>query len=130
VIDQYKNPVMSLNELKPGLAYICTESGNTPATKLFTMKVTIEERCFEGTGSSKKLAKQACARSALSALYNVSFTPTVTPAGDDTPTNGDSPVKLVIGEIIFLKWHRFCDAYIILALKLFVTCCTTTGTQQ
>merc|ERR1712223_238040 len=30
---------------------------------------------FEGTGASKKLAKQACARMALTALYNLSFTP-------------------------------------------------------
>ncbi len=57
---------------------------------------------FEGTGSSKKLAKQACARSALSALYNVSFTPTVAPPPNGssdagTPTNGDASVKLVIG---------------------------------
>jgi hypothetical protein len=50
--------------------------------------------------------KQACARSALSCLYNVSFTPTtITPAGGGgrggTPTSaGDSSsIKLVIGKI-------------------------------
>ena len=98
MIDQYKNPVMSLNELKPGLAYECAETGSTPLTKQFTMSVLIDGVTFEGTGSSKKLAKQACARSALSRLYNVSFTPTVTPSGASTPINGDSSVKLVIGE--------------------------------
>jgi Double-stranded RNA binding motif len=101
VIDQYKNPVMSLNELKPGLTYVCSEMGSTPSTKRFSMKVTIDdEYVFEGTGASKKLAKQACARVALSTLYNVSFTPTVAPPPSGqtgTPTNGDSSIKLVIG---------------------------------
>ena len=30
---------------------------------------------FEGTGASKKLAKQACARMALTKLYGMTFTP-------------------------------------------------------
>jgi hypothetical protein len=36
-----------------------SESGDTPVTKKFTMRVVIEERVFEGLGTSKKLAKQA-----------------------------------------------------------------------
>ena len=39
------------------------------------MTVTIDGQMFEGSGASKKLAKQACARMALTALYNLSFTP-------------------------------------------------------
>ena len=100
MIDQYKNPVMSLNELRPGLVYEVAETGDTPVAKKFIMTVQIEGQVFEGTGSSKKLAKQACARSALSCLYNVSFTPTAAPpsaSGTGTPTNGDVSVKLVIG---------------------------------
>jgi hypothetical protein len=107
VIDQYKNPVMSLNELKPGLVYECSEDGDTPLTKKFTMRVQVGDLTFEGTGASKKLAKQSCARAALSRLYNVSFTPTVTAAssGTDTPTNGSASVKLVIGESALLLHH-------------------------
>ena len=49
-----QNPVMTLNELKPGLSFECSESGTSPATKRFTMKVFIEEKEFEGSGASKK----------------------------------------------------------------------------
>ena len=30
---------------------------------------------YEGSGASKKMAKHACARAALTKLYNMSFTP-------------------------------------------------------
>ena len=49
--------------------------GESPATKRFVMTVTIDGKSYEGSGASKKLAKQACARMALTALYNLSFTP-------------------------------------------------------
>ena len=70
-----KNPVMLLNELRPGLKYDVEECGDSPATKRFVMTVTVDEKTFEGSGASKKLAKQASARMALTALYNLSFTP-------------------------------------------------------
>jgi len=70
-----QNPVMTLNEMKPGLSFECSESGTSPATKRFTMKVTIDDRVFDGSGASKKLAKQAAARAALTQLYNMNFTP-------------------------------------------------------
>ena len=73
VISEFKNPVMSLNELKPGLAYECSETGATAATKRFVTTVTVDNIKFEGTGSSKKFSKQACARAALSKLYGVNF---------------------------------------------------------
>merc|ERR1719357_2060537 len=66
---------MTLNEMKPGLSFECSESGTSPATKRFTMKVTIDDRVFDGSGASKKLAKQAAARAALTQLYNMNFTP-------------------------------------------------------
>ena len=58
---------MMLNEMKPGLIYDVRESGESPATKRFIMTVTIPDtgETFEGSGASKKQAKQACARSAL-----------------------------------------------------------------
>ena len=73
-----KNPVMLLNELKPGLKYEVEECGDSPATKRFVMTVSIDNHSFEGSGASKKLAKQACARMALTTLYNFSFTPGLT----------------------------------------------------
>ena len=82
-----KNPVMLLNELRPGLQYDTRECGSSPSTKRFIVSVTVEKDgksdVVEGSGSSKKLAKQACARSALTLLYNMSFTPLVTDNGAD-----------------------------------------------
>ena len=70
--------VMLLNELKTVLKYEVDECGDSPATKRFVMTVSIENHTFEGSGASKKLAKQACARMALTTLYNFSFTPGLT----------------------------------------------------
>ena len=70
-----KNPVMLLNEIRPGLKYTTSESGDSPTTKRFVVKVDIDGATYEGSGASKKLAKQACARAALTCVYNMSFTP-------------------------------------------------------
>jgi len=70
-----QNPVMTLNEMKPGLSFECLETGTSPATRRFIMKVSIDGEEFEGCGTSKKLAKQAVAKSALTKLYDFKFTP-------------------------------------------------------
>ena len=41
----------------------------------FIMTVNIDGEKYEGSGASKKMAKHACARAALTKLYNMSFTP-------------------------------------------------------
>ena len=51
-----KNPVMLLNELRPGLNYEVGESGETPVTKRFIMTVKVEEQTFEGSGKRGKLS--------------------------------------------------------------------------
>jgi len=83
-----QNPVMTLNEMRPGLSFECSESGSSPATKRFTMKVIIDGKEFDGSGASKKLAKQAAAKTALTQLYNMNFTPMAgefsTPGGSGT----------------------------------------------
>ena len=43
----------------------------------FNFQLQVDGQLFEGSGASKKLAKQACARSALTKLYNLSFTPII-----------------------------------------------------
>ena len=42
------------------------------------MTVQVEAEKYEGSGASKKMAKHACARAALTKLYNMSFTPHMT----------------------------------------------------
>ena len=39
------------------------------------MTVHVDGEKYEGSGASKKMAKHACARSALTKLYHMSFTP-------------------------------------------------------
>ncbi len=46
-----------------------------PLTSRFIMTVAVGGQVFEGSGASKKLSKQACAKAALTKLYNISFTP-------------------------------------------------------
>ena len=69
-----QNPLMTLNEARPGLCWECSETGHSPVTKKFCMKVVIDGETFEGSGVSKKLAKQAAAKTILTKLYNVSKT--------------------------------------------------------
>ncbi|KAM3857030.1 double-stranded RNA-specific editase 1-like [Diretmus argenteus] len=66
-----KNPVMILNELRPGLKYdFVSESGESHA-KNFIMSVTVDAQNFQGSGRNKKLAKSRAAQAALSALFNM-----------------------------------------------------------
>ena len=65
-----KNPVMILNEMRPGLAFQLSEtSPASPSTRQFTVTVEVEGQSFQGSGASKKLAKQAVAKAVLSKIY-------------------------------------------------------------
>ncbi|XP_062861494.1 double-stranded RNA-specific editase 1 isoform X1 [Trichomycterus rosablanca] len=78
-----KNPVMILNELRPGLKYeFVSESGESHA-KNFVMSVTVDSQNFEGSGRNKKLAKARAAQAALSALFNMQL--------DQTPSRQPIP---------------------------------------
>ncbi|KAK3865949.1 hypothetical protein Pcinc_020765 [Petrolisthes cinctipes] len=66
-----KNPIMLLNELRQGVEYSLKQECGEPHAKTFTFQVTVDSQVFEGTGNSKKLAKAAAARQALSKLYGV-----------------------------------------------------------
>ncbi|CAL8398151.1 unnamed protein product [Boreogadus saida] len=66
-----KNPVMILNELRPGLKYdFVSESGESHA-KNFVMSVAVDAHSFQGSARNKKLAKARAAAAALAALFNV-----------------------------------------------------------
>lgn len=70
-----KNPIMLLNELRQGVEYTLRQESGEPHAKTFTFQVTVDGQIFEGTGNSKKLAKAAAARQALSKLYGLIATP-------------------------------------------------------
>lgn len=81
-----KNPVMILNELRPGLKYdFVSESGESHA-KNFVMSVTVDNQTFEGSGRNKKLAKARAAQSALASLFNMQLDQT--PSRQPVPSEG------------------------------------------
>ncbi|XP_078465159.1 double-stranded RNA-specific editase 1-like isoform X2 [Lampetra planeri] len=81
-----KNPVMILNELRPGLKYdYVSESGESHA-KNFVMSVTLDEQTFEGSGRNKKLAKARAAQAALQNIFNVQLD--VAPSRQPIPSEG------------------------------------------
>lgn len=70
------SPVVLLNELRPGLRYMClTERVHGRPTRSFVMVVRVEGRVFEGWGHSKRLAKAQAAAAALRSIYNISLGP-------------------------------------------------------
>lgn len=70
------SPVVLLNELRPGLRYMClTERVHGRPTRSFVMVVRVEGRVFEGCGHSKRLAKAQAAAAALRAFYNIHLGP-------------------------------------------------------
>ena len=69
-----KNPIMILNELRPGLKYeFVSESGDSHS-KSFTMCTVVDTEKFEGTGRNKRIAKARAAQAALSKIFNLHFT--------------------------------------------------------
>ncbi|XP_075854576.1 double-stranded RNA-specific editase 1 isoform X2 [Microcebus murinus] len=101
-----KNPVMILNELRPGLKYdFLSESGESHA-KSFVMSVVVDGQFFEGSGRNKKLAKARAAQSALATVFNLHLDQT--PSRQPIPSEGlqlhlpqvlaDAVSRLVLGK--------------------------------
>ncbi|XP_051239053.1 double-stranded RNA-specific editase B2-like [Dicentrarchus labrax] len=73
---EHLSPVVLLNELRPGLRYMClTERVHGRPVRSFVMVVRVEGRVFEGCGHSKRLAKAQAAAAALQCIYNISLGP-------------------------------------------------------
>lgn len=73
---EHLSPAALLNELRPGLRYMClAERVHGRLTRSFVMVVRVEGRVFEGCGHSKRLAKAQAAAAALHGLYNLSVGP-------------------------------------------------------
>ncbi|XP_033505738.2 double-stranded RNA-specific editase B2-like [Epinephelus lanceolatus] len=73
---EHLSPVALLNELRPGLRYMClTERLHGRPMRSFVMVVRVEGRVFEGCGHSKRLAKAQAAAAALQSIYNINLGP-------------------------------------------------------
>ncbi|XP_030377950.1 double-stranded RNA-specific editase Adar-like isoform X1 [Scaptodrosophila lebanonensis] len=74
-----KGPVMLLYELFNDVNFECMSIDGAQNNCRFKMTVTINEKKFDGTGPSKKLAKNAAAKAALASLCNISYSPMMAP---------------------------------------------------
>ena len=113
-----KNPVMILNELKPGLEFQTAEGGGAAAggggaARQFTVTVEVEGEAFEGAGASKKLAKQAVAKAVLSKIYRYNFTPLVARGGGAPGTSTEwrkvemeQAVADQVGRLVLAKYDE------------------------
>ena len=68
-----KNPVMILNEIRPGTKYEFVSETGESHSKNFTMSVTVDGEAFQGSGRNKKLAKARAAQAALQKIFNLEF---------------------------------------------------------
>ncbi|KAM4710615.1 double-stranded RNA-specific editase 1-like [Anableps anableps] len=66
-----KNPVMILNEMRPGLKYVTVSESGESHAKNFVMSVTVDAQKFQGSGRNKRLAKARAAQAALSVLFHI-----------------------------------------------------------
>ncbi|XP_034187992.1 double-stranded RNA-specific editase 1 [Osmia lignaria lignaria] len=67
------HPVMLLNQMRPGLTYIELNRASNPPNTMFTLAVDIDGVEYTGTAKNKKDAKKIAAKSALLALYGLSY---------------------------------------------------------
>uniref|UniRef100_A0A669EDJ6 Adenosine deaminase RNA specific B1a n=1 Tax=Oreochromis niloticus TaxID=8128 RepID=A0A669EDJ6_ORENI len=109
-----KNPVMFLNEVRPGLKYdFMSESGESHA-KNFVMSVTVDSQNFQGSGRNKKLAKTRAAQAALSALFKIQLDQT--PSRQPIPREGlqlHQPQVLAdaVSHLIIDKFSKLTDNF-------------------
>ncbi|MEQ2184506.1 hypothetical protein GOODEAATRI_008612, partial [Goodea atripinnis] len=76
VLLKHLNPVALLNQLRPGLRYMCqVEKVRGTPVKNFIMVVRLEGKVFEGCSHTKRQAKAQAATEALQSLYNINLGP-------------------------------------------------------
>jgi double stranded RNA-specific editase B len=68
-----KNPVMILNEIRPGTKYEFISETGESHSKSFTMSVCVDGQTFQGSGRNKKLAKTRAAQAALQTIFSLDF---------------------------------------------------------
>jgi len=107
-----KNPVMILNELRPGLKYeFISESGESH-TKTFVMQVTVDGIDFEGSGRNKKQAKARAAQAALAQIFNMElFPPGLQPVPKDGGEESSKVLADIIAKVVHEKFSELTDNY-------------------
>lgn len=100
-----KGPLMLLNELYPNAEFTCISNESDPYGR-FKISIKINSQIFLGTGSNKKLAKNAAASSALNKLINYSIPNVSTACMEDIPfaTKDEQELADVIGRLVNEKF--------------------------
>ena len=86
-----KNPVMILNEIRPGTKYDFISETGESHSKNFVMSVTVDTETFQGSGRNKKLAKSRAAQAALQKIFNLEFTSSPGKLISTEEVHGDTP---------------------------------------
>ncbi|UYV84915.1 ADARB1 [Cordylochernes scorpioides] len=101
--------VMLINELYPGSYYeLLKEHPNHPGQR-FTMKVTVGDKIFEGSGTNKKLAKAAAARAAICEILKVNYSATESPTVTDEVHNLPQTIADNIARAIYDKFNQIME---------------------
>ncbi|CAH1774043.1 unnamed protein product [Owenia fusiformis] len=110
-----KNPVMILNEIRPGTKYdVLSETGESHA-KNFCMSVTVDDQTFQGTGRNKKLAKSRAAQAALAKIFNVEFQSApgqeavLAEGGDDASLHLPQVLADKVADLVIQKFSELTD---------------------
>ncbi|XP_074653053.1 double-stranded RNA-specific editase 1-like [Tubulanus polymorphus] len=108
---QWKNPVMILNEKRPGLKYEFVGESGQSHSKMFEMSVTVDERTFTGAARNKKQAKSRAAQAALVAIFNMEFPaiPSMQPTAGDGTSQISTELADTIARLVLDKLNELTD---------------------
>nr|XP_022330682.1 double-stranded RNA-specific editase 1-like isoform X3 [Crassostrea virginica] len=106
-----KNPVMILNELRPGLKYDFVKEHGESHAKHFVMSVVVDGIKFEGSGRNKKLAKSRAAQMALTKLFNLEFSthPGTRPVPKESHTNVPQELADLVSRLVLEKFSELTN---------------------
>ncbi|XP_046357478.2 double-stranded RNA-specific editase 1-like isoform X1 [Haliotis rufescens] len=108
-----KNPVMILNELRPGLKYDFVSETGESHSKCFVMSVTVDNETFQGSGRNKKLAKARAAQAALTKIFNLEFShaPGTLPVPRDGALQVPQILADVVSKLVLDKFSELTDGF-------------------
>ena len=96
---------MLLNELQPGLVYLCVQEG----PPVFTMEVSVNGNSYQGFGKSKKLGKVGAAIKALRNEFKITIS---APDQEIIPSNTDDGGPIQISGVSLLIYGIFiCSVF-------------------
>lgn len=108
-----KNPVMILNELRPGLKYEFVNEHGESHSKMFTMKVEVEKEVFEGTARNKRIAKARAAAAALFKIYKIDTcqAPDMQPVQRDGSSEVSHELANIVSKLVLLKFSDLTNSF-------------------